>query len=249
MSELDSLLLSDDKVFYTLEGEGRYAGWPSVFMRLSKCNLTCAGFKSADSPHGCDSYISWSKSNKYTFTELFTLLESGGFIKNLKEGALLKITGGEPLLQQKALIEFIKAFAVKYEFVPQIDFETNGTLMPDPIWYEGFNATFTVSPKLSNNGDPVTKRYIPAVLRAHVELNSCFKFVVTDQSHVDEIMSKYVNEPQIQLPKPLIWLMPCCGSRQEQTDIAEKIAELCKKNMLKFSARLHLLIWNKALRV
>ena len=35
-----TILLSDDKVFYTVEGEGEYFGYPSVFMRLSMCNLT-----------------------------------------------------------------------------------------------------------------------------------------------------------------------------------------------------------------
>ena len=48
----DTIFLSDDKIFYTVEGEGEYAGIPSVFMRLSMCNLTCKGFASADSPHG-----------------------------------------------------------------------------------------------------------------------------------------------------------------------------------------------------
>ena len=65
-----TLVLSDDKVFYTIEGEGEYVGYPSVFMRLSMCNLTCQGFASADSPHGCDSFISWSVRNKITNADL-----------------------------------------------------------------------------------------------------------------------------------------------------------------------------------
>ena len=48
----ETLFLSDDKVFYTLEGEGEYVGKPSVFMRMSMCNLTCIGFASEDSPNG-----------------------------------------------------------------------------------------------------------------------------------------------------------------------------------------------------
>ena len=42
------IFLSDDKIFYTIEGEGEFVGKPSVFMRLSMCNLTCKGFASAD---------------------------------------------------------------------------------------------------------------------------------------------------------------------------------------------------------
>ena len=74
------LYLSDDKIFYTIEGEGEFVGQPSVFMRLSMCNLTCKGFASADSPHGCDSFVSWSIKNKMSFEEIFKKLEYGEII-------------------------------------------------------------------------------------------------------------------------------------------------------------------------
>ena len=63
----ETIFLSDDLIFYTIEGEGEYIGQPSVFMRMSMCNLTCVGFASADSPNGCDSFVSWSIKNKKTF--------------------------------------------------------------------------------------------------------------------------------------------------------------------------------------
>jgi len=55
--ENESLFLSEDKIFYTIEGEGVYVGMPSVFMRLSMCNLTCKGFASPDSPHGINIWL------------------------------------------------------------------------------------------------------------------------------------------------------------------------------------------------
>lgn len=237
------------EIFYTLEGEGRFAGEPSVFFRLFGCNLTCQGFKSESSPYGCDSYVSWSKKNKLTFTETFDLIEKNNFVTALERGAIMKITGGEPLLRQEPLIEFVKAFAVKYNFVPRIDFETNGTIVPDPSWVNIFNATFTVSPKLTNNGDSVEKRYNPKALRAHVELNSCFKFVVKTRTDVAEILDKYVNAPDIKVPRSLVWLMPCCGSREEQIKVIGELADICKEHTFKMSPRLHLFIWDKALRV
>ena len=96
----DFINLSDDRVFYTLEGEGVHIGKPSVFMRVAMCNLTCKGFASEDSPHGCDSFVSWSVKNKYTFDELNDFFEENGFAEELYKGAILKITGGEPMLQQ-----------------------------------------------------------------------------------------------------------------------------------------------------
>jgi len=79
------LYISNDFAFFTLEGEGRYVGFPSVFLRLAMCNLTCNAFKTPDSPHGCDSYISWSIKNKMTFNEIFSLLETNNHIEYLRK--------------------------------------------------------------------------------------------------------------------------------------------------------------------
>ena len=248
MSEI--LYLSDDKVFGpTLEGEGKYAGYPSIFMRLAMCNLTCKGFSSTDSPHGCDSFISWSKKNKFTYEELCKFMEKHGFIEELKKDTILKLTGGEPFLQQKNLLEFIEYFISKYKFVPRIDFESNATIQPLPQWNNLGGVTYTVSPKLSNNGDPEEKRYKPEILKWFKNNNACFKFVVKSEEDVREIFEKYINDSVINIPKELIWFMPCCGSREEQNTQAFIVAELCKKYNIKFSPRLQLLIWNKALKV
>lgn len=243
-----TIFLSDDKLFYTLEGEGEYVGYPSVFMRLSMCNLTCKGFASADSPNGCDSFISWSVKNRMTYDELFEYMTSHGYQCHLKDGAIWKITGGEPLIQQKALLELVDQYIYRFGYVPKIDFETNATILPDQQWID-WGATFTTSPKLSNNGDPENKRYKPAVLKWHVDHNSGFKFVINNENDLLEVLEKYVLQPDIKVPKNRIWLMPCCGSRAEHVQKAEMVADLCKKHNLKFSPRLQLIIWDKALKV
>lgn len=245
----NTLFLSDDKIFYTLEGEGEYVGRPSVFMRLSMCNLTCKGFASADSPNGCDSFISWSVKNKMTFDEIFEYMSQNKYNCYLKDGAILKITGGEPLIQQKQLLNFIEAFIARYAFCPIIDFETNATILPDELWITKYMATFTTSPKLSNNGDPEEKRFKPTVLRWHAENGSGFKFVINDINDFQEVLTKYMHNPDIKVPYNRVWLMPCCGSRQEHTEKSAMVAELCKNNNLKFSPRLQLVIWDKALKV
>lgn len=265
MSNEKTLFLSDDFVFYTLEGEGEYIGWPSVFMRLSMCNLTCIGFKSEDAPFGCDSYVSWSKKNKMTFEEIAQFFEKNGYHEKLRKGALLKITGGEPFIQQKNLLEFVEFIHARWGFSDfdstirdemmkpdlYIDFETNGTLMPDSKWTSSgkWYCTFTTSPKLSNNGDPEDKRFKPDVLRYLQEEGACFKFVAKKESDLDEIYTKFINNPDIKLLPERIWIMPMCGSRDELLKIAPAVAEICKKHGFKFSNRLHLQIWDKALKV
>lgn len=246
--DVDTLFLSDDKIFFTVEGEGHLMGRPSVFMRLAMCNLTCIGFKSPDSPFGCDSYISWSVKNKLTFKEIYTkyFLETG-YDQKLKAGAILKLTGGEPFIQQKQLLKFMSYLTSKMGFIEFVDFETNGTILPHDDWYENYFTTFTVSPKLASNGDPLEKRYIPEVLQYHALKGSCFKFVVRDENDVNEVNEMYVNK--FNILKSQVWLMPCCGSRKELIERSETVVELCKKYNYSYSPRLQLLVWDKALKV
>lgn len=244
----DYIFLSDDKIFYTIEGEGEYVGTPSVFMRLSMCNLTCKGFASADSPNGCDSFISWSFKNRMSFDEILDSFAKDGFYYRLKEGAIWKITGGEPLIQQKKLLELVDKYIFTFKHVPRIDFETNATIIPDYQWVH-WGATFTTSPKMSNNGDPIEKRYKPEVLKWHVKHNSGFKFVINSEDDYWEMVRMYIDPEDIKVPKNRIWLMPCCGSREEHVQKAEMVADLCKRYGYKFSPRLQLVIWDRALKV
>jgi len=246
----ETIFLSDDLIFYTLEGEGEYIGRPSVFMRMSMCNLSCSGFISEAAPYGCDSFISWSVKNKKTFNEIFDLMETGNHVTHLREGAIWKLTGGEPMIQQKQLLKFVQAFKDRYNFTPRIDFETNATLMPDERWVTEFNATFTTSPKLTTNGDPEEKTYKPEVLKWHKEHNSGFKFVISSSEDIEEIWRKYVKDKEgINVPLNRVWFMPCCGSREEHIVKAPAVAEYAKAMHVNFSPRLHLLLWNLALRV
>jgi len=245
----ETLLVSDDKAFYTLEGEGEFVGMPSVFFRMSMCNLTCKGFASEDSPHGCDSFVSWSIKNKMTFNEIFEYFEEHKLVDKLREGAIFKLTGGEPMVQQKQLLKFMAEFINKYDFHPLIDFETNATIKPDEKWIEYYRATFTTSPKLTTNGDPEKRTYKPEVLKWHKDVGSGFKFVINASEDIDEIWRKYVEDGDINLPKNRIWFMPCSGSRVEHVKNAPAVAEYAKAMNVNFSPRLHLLLWDMALKV
>ena len=54
---------------------------------------------------------------------------------------------------------------------------------------------------------------------------------------------------EINVPLDRIWFMPCCGSRKEHIENAFAVAEYAKSMNVKFSPRLHLLIWDMALKV
>ena len=97
------------ELFYSIQGEGRYMGVPSVFLRTFGCNFKCAGFgmprgevsheatdiaythtmiesfqKYEDLPlvsTGCDSYASWHPD----FKDLSPMLESNAIVNRIME--------------------------------------------------------------------------------------------------------------------------------------------------------------------
>jgi len=249
-----TLYLSDDKVFYTVEGEGISAGRPAVFLRLSMCNLTCKGWASPENPDGCDTAASWKIKNPYSLSQLRSEFEVSGFLQRLYNGAILKITGGEPLIQQKALLEFLDYCSVDDATSKawdtqgfEVEIETNCTIAPDDGWRR-YRTTFVCSPKLASNGDPEEKRYKPEVIRWHVAKNwSTFKFVIKDPTDIQEILDKYISK--FLIPNTDVWLMPECATRQQLIDHSPMVAELCKSYGFNFSPRLQVLIWNQTTKV
>lgn len=79
----DRLLVSE--LFYSIQGESTRAGLPCAFIRLSGCNLRCTY---------CDSRYTWDEpGRKMTVGQVVSWLEDF-------PGAMVEITGGEPLLQE-----------------------------------------------------------------------------------------------------------------------------------------------------
>ena len=143
------------ELFYSIQGEGRYMGVPSVFLRTFGCNFKCAGFgmprgelsQEVESianrigdfktynelplvSTGCDSYASWDP----RFKDLSPMLTSDGIAEAIVETLPFKewqdehlvITGGEPLLGwQRAYPDLLDH--PKMAGLKEITFETNGT--------------------------------------------------------------------------------------------------------------------------
>jgi 7-carboxy-7-deazaguanine synthase len=151
--EMSKLKIAE--LFYSIQGEGRYMGVPSVFLRTFGCNFKCAGFGMpkgqlskevediAEVVHmynkyeelplvstGCDSYASWDP----RFKDLSPLLETDLIAERIMEilpfgqwgTEHLVITGGEPLLGwQRAYPDLLKHPLMSN--LREITFETNGT--------------------------------------------------------------------------------------------------------------------------
>ena len=152
------------ELFYSIQGEGRYMGVPSVFLRTFGCNFKCAGFgmpKGESSNEvetiaaqihsfktyeelplvstGCDSYASWDP----RFKDLSPMLTSDAIAEriceilpyNKWEDEHLVITGGEPLLGwQRAYPDLLDH--PRMAGLTEITFETNGTQKLTPEFKE-----------------------------------------------------------------------------------------------------------------
>jgi len=148
------------ELFYSIQGEGRYMGVPSVFLRTFGCNFKCAGFgmpkgqlsqeannidpakyDSYDKlplvSTGCDSYASWDP----RFKDLSPMLTSDAIAERIMEilphkdwkDEHLVITGGEPLLGwQRAYPDLLDHPSMAG--LKEITFETNGTQRLDPVF-------------------------------------------------------------------------------------------------------------------
>ena len=187
------------EMFYSIQGEGLFTGMPSVFLRVSGCNLRCV-FKDSI----CDTpYTSFNpEKSKYNSNEeiLDDLVKLFLEHKHLDH---LVITGGEPLLYRKELEEFLQKFL---DMFPDtiITIETNGTL--PPLNSELVNVSlYSISPKLSTSVDHDLKKLNKEQADRHnntrINIDSLYefissedcvlKFVYSGPECIDEIKSIY----------------------------------------------------------
>lgn len=165
----DSLFVTS--MFFTLQGEGPFAGQPALFIRLAKCNLACSF---------CDTFFDdgdWmtfeqisSKARetvmKYWSDQQLTVPEwvlyktpspmGNGIMEINGLKVVLVVTGGEPLLQ-KNLMDYLN-FA-KYEF-SAMQIESNGTVNQDVPEH----VTLVCSPKCAEKNGVATKYLAPTKL-------------------------------------------------------------------------------------
>lgn len=233
--------------FYSIQGEGPHTGVPAVFLRLSGCNLVCGGkgtIKDGRLHDGatwrCDTIEVWMKHKSVTIDELYETFVESGYITALERGAHLVVTGGEPLMQQTDLIQFLDRLAAHNQFA---EIETNGTVLPEEqLAYRV--RQFNVSPKLGNSGMPLDLRVNAEALIYFSQSNkSIFKFVVTSHQDLIEIEHTFIKPFAISPDK--VQLMPGTDTRDTLVSLLPTVAELCKATGYRLSSRLHLEIWDK----
>ena len=237
--------------FYSLQGEGRTMGIPAIFLRLTGCNLICGGYGAEDdgilrdgATWICDTMQVWMQGTTYTFEALMPILnEATDFVNRLKNGVHLVITGGEPLLQQKRIVAFLEFLEREYGLNPIIEIETNATIIPLPA-LDARVSYWNTSPKLFNSGMPENKRLLPDVLQwFKANKNTMFKFVIRCEEDWQEIKNAWLENDLIDKNK--IVLMPAASSLEELLQVNKLVAEICIREQIRMSTRLHVEIWNQ----
>jgi len=118
--ERDDEMLSVSEIFSSLQGEGKFTGVPTTFIRLFRCNLYCSY---------CDTQ--YAREGKRSKAGIDMILNTVGKLGNKN----ICLTGGEPLIQDE-VYPLIYAL-VERQYV--VDIETNGSI---PIDKDNYNRSF-----------------------------------------------------------------------------------------------------------
>ena len=218
-----------NEIFYSLQGEGRLAGTPSAFIRLTGCPLRC---------RYCDTKYAWdsSKGAAYSIEQIIDQIEQF-------DCKYVVITGGEPMTagQLPQLTQQLKKSA------KHITIETAGiTFVPDlPC------DLMSISPKLTNStpaDNKLAEMHEPSrlqipVLSQLIDNYDCqLKFVVDSPTDLQEIQDLLNTIGLEAFDK--VFLMPQAQTREQLLAKSTMVAEMCKQTGFNFGQRLQILLWN-----
>jgi organic radical activating enzyme len=221
-------LLRLSEVFDSLQGEGVSMGKPCRFVRLALCNLHC---------HYCDTKYTWDF-KQFDYDREVREASVAEVARQLCEAPArhVVVTGGEPLLQQRAL-------AKVFERVPSelfLEIETNGTRVPVPALLARVNQ-WNVSPKLSTAGDPESVRIKPDALAALRDTGRAYlKIVVSTEAERDE--AEQLRE-RFGFARDRTLLMPEATTPEQLEARSPRVAAWSQALNVRFSSRLHVALW------
>ena len=215
------------EIFYSIQGEGRLVGTPSVFIRTSGCNLRCVW---CDTP-----YTSWRPEGLD-----WTLAEILAEVKNYPTSYVV-ITGGEPLLQGE-IEELTNRLKQKGH---HITVETAATIFK-PVVCD----LISMSPKLSNSTPwkrekgKVAKMHeahrlnIPVIQSFMDRYDYQLKFVVEQKRDFTEIQGILRRLKHADPTRVVI--MAQGRTKREISKKAPRIVDLCKAHGFRYTPRLQI---------
>ncbi len=108
------------EIYKSLQGESSFAGLPCVFVRLAGCNLRCSW---------CDSEYTFTGGHKMSAAEILAEVQ-----RLAPSGGLVEITGGEPMLQERELVPFLRQLLdMNYQLLLETSGERPLELVPREV--------------------------------------------------------------------------------------------------------------------
>jgi organic radical activating enzyme len=180
----DSLYVTS--MFFTLQGEGPYAGLPALFIRLAKCNLDCSF---CDTFFDDGDWMTFAQIESKMYAAINDYWNNQGKTSpkwavngmNDYPGVVLVMTGGEPLLQDN-----ISAFMTEQlKHFRAVQVESNGI----PVTDVPQGVTLVCSPKCMEKEGRAIKYFAPS--KTILDRADCLKFVMSSDPD-----SPYNNIPE-----------------------------------------------------
>ena len=202
------------EIFYSLQGEARTVGVPTVFVRLTGCPLRC---------QYCDTTYSFTGGEKYTLAQILEQVASYG-------ARYVCVTGGEPLAQPNCLLLLTALCDAGY----QVSLETSGALDVSQV---DARVSKVLDLKTPDSGESHRNLYdnIP-----FLTANDQVKFVVCSKRDYDWARFK-IDQYQLTQRVSDVLLSPSYG-QQNPTELAEWI--LHDKLEARLQLQLHKFLWN-----
>jgi 7-carboxy-7-deazaguanine synthase len=219
------------ELFYSIQGEGKLMGVPSVFVRASGCNLRCTW---CDTP-----YASWKPEGED--------VPVGEIVRQVRafDARHVVLTGGEPMIMP----DIVELCARLKEHGHHITIETAATVF-EPVAVD----LASLSPKLSNSTPTQREggRFAAAHERQRINVpviqrfiddapDSQLKFVVSGETDLQEI-EKLLGQLNGWQASDVL-LMPEGTDADTLAGRAGWIGEVCKRTGYRYCPRLHITLY------
>lgn len=202
------------EIFYSLQGEARTLGLPTVFVRLTGCPLRC---------HYCDTAYAFHGGKLHSLDDILAQVESF-------RPRYVCVTGGEPLAQPNCLPLLAALCDAGY----QVSLETSGAM---PVENVDQRVSKVLDLKTPASGEVSRNLYSNI---AYLSRNDQVKFVICNRDDYEWARFK-LEEFQLQDKAGEVLFSPSYG-QQPPKELAEWI--IADNLPVRFQLQLHKLIWD-----
>ena len=215
--------------FLSIQGEGRFRGELSIFIRFAKCNRVCEDLKikyeiNNKIKFGCDSYDSVDKDFEHLW-EKISIEDLISIVKKYPDCKNVVLTGGEPLLNRKDN-DFISFISYLKNNRYKITIETNGDINIADLTLAK-DIVFSISPK-----DKIeSKDYW--FLNKNSYIKAIYNYHKLDLAYLEKLKAEGID----------IFIMPNGNDYKTIDSQKRDVFDFCIKNGFNFTDREHINIF------